>query len=84
MNNKYFIDEIYETSVVQPIQKGSESLLWKFFDISVIDNIVNSLANMIEKISGVIRKIQTGFVQSYALIMITGIALVLLWLILHT
>jgi NADH-quinone oxidoreductase subunit L len=82
--NKYFIDEFYEAAVVQPIQKGSERLLWKFFDISVIDNIVNSLANIVGKLSGVIRKVQTGFVQSYALIMITGIALILLWLILNT
>jgi NADH-quinone oxidoreductase subunit L len=82
--NKYFIDEIYEAVVVQPIQKGSERLLWKFFDISIIDNIVNGMANSVGKISGVIRKIQTGFVQSYALIMMVGIALVLLWLILNT
>ena len=26
--NKYFVDEIYEAAVVQPIQKGSERLLW--------------------------------------------------------
>jgi NADH-quinone oxidoreductase subunit L len=82
--NKYFIDEIYEAVVVQPVQKGSERLLWKFFDISIIDNIVNSTANIVGKLSGVIRKVQTGFVQSYALIMMIGIALVLLWLILIT
>jgi len=80
--NKYFIDEIYEATVVQPIQKGSEKLLWKFFDISIIDNIVNGLANIVGKLSGIVKKIQTGFVQSYALIMIAGIALLLLWLVL--
>jgi len=80
--NKYFIDEIYEAAVVQPIQKGSEQILWKFFDISIIDNIVNGLAKIIGKISGVIKKVQTGIVQSYALMMVAGIALILLWIIL--
>ena len=82
--NKYFIDEFYEAAIIQPIQKGSERILWKFFDISIIDNIVNGIAKIIGKLSGVIRKIQTGVVQSYALIMIAGIAIVLLWLILNT
>ncbi|MDP2038233.1 MAG: proton-conducting transporter membrane subunit, partial [Ignavibacteria bacterium] len=80
--NKYFVDEAYETAVVQPIQKGSEKLLWKFADVAIIDGAVNGLANLIDKISGVIRKIQTGATHAYAVIMMTGIAIALLWLIL--
>jgi NADH-quinone oxidoreductase subunit L len=80
--NKYFIDEIYEVAVVQPIQKGSEQILWKFFDVSIIDNIVNGLAKIVGKFSGIIKKVQTGIVQSYALMMVAGIALILLWIIL--
>jgi NADH-quinone oxidoreductase subunit L len=80
--NKYFVDEAYEAAVVQPIQKGSEKFLWKIFDVKFIDGMVNGIATLVEKGSGVIRKIQTGVAQSYALIMMAGIALVLLWLIL--
>lgn len=80
--NKYFIDEAYETAVVQPIQKGSEKLLWKVADVTLIDGAVNGLAKLIDKLSGTVRKIQTGVAQSYAVVMMAGIALVLLWLIL--
>ncbi|MFA7420258.1 MAG: NADH-quinone oxidoreductase subunit L [Melioribacteraceae bacterium] len=80
--NKYFIDEAYEAVVVQPIQKGSDKLLWKYADVKIIDGAVNGLANLIEKLSGVIRKIQTGATHSYAVIMMVGIAAALFWLIL--
>ena len=80
--NKYFVDEIYEAAVVQPIQKGSEKFLWKIFDVKFIDGMVNGTATLVEKGSGVIRKIQTGVAQSYAVVMMIGIAIVLLLLIL--
>jgi len=80
--NKYFVDEIYEAAIVNPVQKGSERFLWKFFDMKIIDGAVNGIAALIDKLSGVIKKVQTGLTQSYALIMMAGIALVLLWLIL--
>ncbi|MEK6551974.1 MAG: NADH-quinone oxidoreductase subunit L, partial [Bacteroidota bacterium] len=80
--NKYFVDEVYEAAVVQPVQKGSEKFLWKIFDVKFIDGMVNGVASLVEKSSGVVRKIQTGVAQSYAVVMMVGIALVLLWLIL--
>ena len=80
--NKYFVDEIYDAAIVNPVQKGSERFLWKFFDMKIIDGAVNGIAALIDKLSGVIKKVQTGLTQSYALIMMAGIALVLLWLIL--
>jgi NADH-quinone oxidoreductase subunit L len=80
--NKYFVDEAYEAAVVQPIQKGSEKFLWKIFDVKIIDGMVNGTASFVESGSGFIRKIQTGVVQSYAVVMMVGIALALLWLIL--
>lgn len=79
--NKYYVDEVYEAVVVQPIQKGSEKIFWKFTDTAVIDGLVNGTANLISGISGVIRKVQNGFVQFYAFIMMLGIAVALLWLI---
>lgn len=80
--NKYFVDEIYEAAVVQPIQKGSEKLLWKFADVKIIDGAVNGVALLIDKFAEQIKKIQTGFVQYYALVMIAGIAVVLFFILL--
>ena len=80
--NKYFVDEAYEAAVVQPILKGSEKVLWKFTDNKIIDGAVNGVASLVDSISGVIRKLQTGVAQFYAIIMMLGIAAVLLWVIL--
>lgn len=80
--NKYFVDEVYEAAVVQPIQKGSEKILWKIADSFVIDGIVNGAAKVVDVGSSFIRKIQNGIAQFYAVIMMLGIALVLLWVIL--
>lgn len=79
--NKYFVDEAYEASVVNPIVKGSENILWKIADIRIIDGTINYLAKLIDNISGTIKKIQTGIAQSYALIMVLGVLVALLWLI---
>ena len=80
--NKYFLDEAYEASIVNPIVKGSESILWKIADNKIIDGLINYLAKLIDGISGVIKKIQNGVAQSYALVMVLGILIALFWIIL--
>ncbi len=79
--NKYFIDETYDTVVVNPIVKVSDKFLWKINDAKIIDGTINGSAKLIDKISGQIRKMQTGVAQFYALIMILGIVLSLFWII---
>lgn len=80
--NKYFLDEAYEASIVNPIVKGSEGILWKIADKKIIDGLINYLAKLIDGISGVIKKIQNGVAQSYALVMVLGILIALFWIIL--
>jgi NADH-quinone oxidoreductase subunit L len=75
--NKYYVDEIYEYGVVQPIKIGSEKLLWKWFDVGIIDGIVNGTASIINRISGWTRRIQDGVVQNYAMIFVLGIIVLL-------
>ncbi|MCJ7553315.1 MAG: NADH-quinone oxidoreductase subunit L [Ignavibacteriaceae bacterium] len=79
--NKYFVDEAYDATVVNPIVKGSRSILWKITDNILIDGLINGIAKTIDIISSNIRKIQTGVAQFYAIIMVMGIAVALFWLI---
>jgi NADH-quinone oxidoreductase subunit L len=79
--NKYFVDEIYDAAVVNPIERASDRFLWRFTDITIIDGIVNGTASVINYISGKIRKIQTGVTQFYAVIMMLGIVIALFWII---
>ena len=48
--------------------------LWKFGDVTIIDGImVNGTAKLIGWFSGVARKVQTGYVYTYAFTMIIGV-----------
>ena len=80
--NKYFVDETYDTVVVNPILQTSRSFLWKIADNKIIDGTVNGAAKVIDIISVNIRKLQTGVAQFYALVMMLGIVAALFWIIL--
>ncbi len=80
--NKYYVDEVYDATVINPIVNSSRSFLWKMFDNKIIDGLVNGLARSVGDVSSLIRKMQTGIVQSYALVMMIGILLALFWIIL--
>ncbi len=75
--NKYYIDEIYNALIVQPIKNGSHYLLWRIVDNGVIDGIVNGVASIVQIIGGTLRRLQTGIVQAYIVSMVLGIVLFL-------
>ena len=75
--NKFYVDEAYNTFIVQPIKNASHFLLWKLFDTGVIDGIVNGVAALIRLIGGTLRRLQTGLVQAYIVSMVVGIVLFL-------
>jgi NADH-quinone oxidoreductase subunit L len=73
--HKYYVDELYDATVVEPIKNGSV-VLWKEADSKVIDGVVNGTAGFVEKLSSVIRKLETGYVQNYALGILIGVAII--------
>jgi NADH-quinone oxidoreductase subunit L len=75
--NKYFVDEVYDATVVRPMVKTSESFLFRVFDVRIIDGIVNGLGKLTAAGSSALRVIQTGVVQQYAVLVVLGIAVVL-------
>jgi NADH-quinone oxidoreductase subunit L len=77
LENKYYVDEIYDASVINPIKDVSREGLWKFFDMAVIDGIVNGMGRGITQIGAVVRYMQVGFVRSYAAVILLG-ALILI------
>lgn len=77
LTHKWYLDEIYYRVFVDPLFATSESFLWKITDIKIIDGIVNGTAKLIFEIGEVIKRIQNGVVQNYALTMLLGIVFVL-------
>ncbi|CAN5631379.1 NADH-quinone oxidoreductase subunit L [soil metagenome] len=81
LENKYYVDEIYDAVIVNPIQKTSDKFLWRIFDIKIIDGSVNGISRYFSNLSFDWRKIQTGVIQDYTTISVAGVVLILLYLI---
>ena len=69
--NKYYIDELYSKTIVQPMLKASDKIILAF-DTYIIEGIVNGLPNLIGAFSKRFRGIQTGFLANYGLVMAIG------------
>jgi NADH-quinone oxidoreductase subunit L len=72
LENKWYVDEIFEALFVRPIQRLSQ-MLWKGFDVAVIDRIVLSFGKVSEWTGETVRIIQTGSIQVYALMLLLGL-----------
>jgi NADH-quinone oxidoreductase subunit L len=75
--NKYYVDEIYDAAIVQPIQIISEDGLWKGVDVGVIDRAVNGVGRIVGGSGDVLRRLQTGSVRTYAASLFLGVVLIL-------
>lgn len=72
LENKYYVDEIYDTAIINPINVGSREGLWKIFDIGVIDGFLHALGQVVTETGGLARHLQAGFVRGYAAIILLG------------
>ena len=75
--NKYYVDEVYDAAVVQPIRIISENALWKGLDVRVVDGAVNGVAETVLGMSDVLRRFQTGSVRAYAVSLFVGVVAIL-------
>jgi NADH-quinone oxidoreductase subunit L len=74
--NKYWVDQIYDAGISQPIVNGAEFSA-KYIDTGTIDGGVNGLATLFSGVGGLVRRLQTGVVQNYAIYMGFGLVVVL-------
>jgi NADH-quinone oxidoreductase subunit L len=72
LENKYYVDEIYDAAIINPIKVGSREGLWKLFDVGVIDGFLHSLGDAVKETGKVVRHLQAGFVRGYAAIILLG------------
>ena len=72
LENKYYVDEIYDATIINPINAGSREGLWKLFDLGVIDGFLHSLGDIVRETGGLVRRLQGGFVRGYAAVILIG------------
>ena len=75
--NKWYVDEIYDAAVVNPVVDGSRTVLWKAADAGIIDGAVNGVGFTARGVGGVLRLMQSGNIRSYATWVLFGGVLVI-------
>ena len=77
--NKYYFDEVYDFVFV----RGARALgriLWKWGDGRVIDGTINGIAmGLVPRVTALARRMQSGLLYHYALVMVAGIVALLSW-----
>ncbi|MCE3268108.1 MAG: NADH-quinone oxidoreductase subunit [Burkholderiales bacterium] len=75
--NNYYMDDLY-IKIFTPLGRGLGKLLWTLGDMFLIDGlIVNGSAKVINWYAKILRKVQSGYVNTYATFMILGIIVLL-------
>ena len=75
--NKYYVDELYDASVVRPLSVVSREGLWRGVDVGVIDGAVNGVGAIVDAGAATLRRLQTGSIRAYASSLFMGVVLVL-------
>jgi NADH-quinone oxidoreductase subunit L len=75
--NKYYVDELYDATIVQPVKAASTEGLWRWFDVRVIDGAVNGAASIVDGSAAVLRRLQTGSVRAYLGSVFVGVVVIL-------
>jgi NADH-quinone oxidoreductase subunit L len=83
VRHKFFVDEIYATVVVAPLRVLA-SFLAGVVDRRVIDGAVNGAASLTSQAASFVRRAQSGLVRNYALGVLGGAALVVVYVVLRT
>jgi NADH-quinone oxidoreductase subunit L len=82
LENKWWVDELYQVIVVKPYLWLAQFLAQPV-DQGVIDGLVNGVGHILRSTAKSWRRIQNGYVRSYALTILLGVVLVVTYLVLR-
>jgi NADH-quinone oxidoreductase subunit L len=76
--NKYYVDELYSFILIRPTLWIANRFIEGVTDAKIIEGIVNGVPRSIGRFAGILRKVQTGLTQQYAIIMAAGILILII------
>ncbi|MEL6842793.1 MAG: NADH-quinone oxidoreductase subunit L, partial [Bacteroidota bacterium] len=80
MKGKFYIDELYNAFIIRPfVWAGEHIVLW--FDQNIVDGLVNGAGNVTTSVGEVFRRLQSGLVTNYLLLVSIGVLSILTYLI---
>jgi NADH-quinone oxidoreductase subunit L len=80
MENKFYVDELYNAVIIRPFVYASQFFVVPF-DKIVVDGAVNGSAGISDVLGAVFSRLQSGFAQNYALLMVVGVLATLAYLV---
>jgi NADH:ubiquinone oxidoreductase subunit 5 (chain L)/Multisubunit Na+/H+ antiporter, MnhA subunit len=75
LENKWYVDELYEKIIVNPLDKLG-TFFMNIFERNVVDGLVNGVGRMVNYGSRQLRLLQSGQVGSYVLLMVLSMVLI--------
>ncbi len=79
LENKFYVDEFYNAVIVRPFVFISDRFIM-FLDKEIVDGAVNGAGDLTDTTGDIIKKLQSGVVQNYALIMVCGVIAIIAYL----
>ncbi len=83
LSNKWYFDELIDILVVRPALAIGR-FANQTFERIVVDGIVTGTADTVRSAGGIVRVVQSGFVRSYALLLVAGFAGLALYFLLSS
>jgi NADH-quinone oxidoreductase subunit L len=80
--HKYYIDEFYDFILIRPTLWVAKNILVGITDAKMIEGVVNGVPGSIGKFSRMLRRLQTGLAQHYAIFMAAGAVFIIVLVIL--
>ena len=79
--NKWYFDELYDVLFVRS-SKALGKILWKIGDTLIVDGGgPNGFAKISQYVGGTLNRLQSGYVYSYAFVMLLGVIGFIGWFI---
>lgn len=78
--NKYWVDEFYEHTFIQPVVNMSR-MLWLAIDMNFIDRVTYLVSDLVKGAAQSIRSFQNGNIQTYASYIVMGIVVFIMFLL---
>ncbi|MGQ9668696.1 MAG: NADH-quinone oxidoreductase subunit L [Desulfosoma sp.] len=77
--HKYYVDALYQAMIVEPLKYAAETL-HQGVDRRTIDGAVDGTGSLFRHLSALVRRMQTGVLPHYALSVMAGACLLLLFI----
>jgi NADH-quinone oxidoreductase subunit L len=81
LENKWGFDLAYDWFARRIVVQGSADVLWKVFDVKIIDGAVNGAAALTERAAQASRTVQSGLVRAYVVLILGGSVILLSYLL---